>query len=214
MPILNKKPPKVKVTNKPTVKAAPTPAFTPGSLTPDALTGLASRRVKYGLDTGRDEYGNSTGLPGFIEQQRLARVGDINAQRVVSERNRVEGLDTSDNNAAARGVGRSGIRAVARGKVEAAALDREGAFKRAEDQANLDARMANADADYNFANDNLALRRQGEMDAYSQYMQQNPNPGAQPASTKPSWSEWVRTHPWAKTPAQRKVLRANYDRMG
>lgn len=198
-----------------TVKSRPAPAYTPGELPAETLQQLAARRMKYSLQTGRDDKGISTGIPGFIEQRRLGSVGDINAQRVASERDRSEGLLSQDRGYAARGLGRSGLLGQARGRVEAAALDREGAFSRAESAANLEATQANQEEDFNFANDTSQLRQSGASQAYNDWLQRNPNQGAQAATpAKPAWNQWVKTHPWAKTPAQLKILRANYDKMG
>lgn len=210
MAILKKKPAKPNIA---TQQPAPTPRYTPGSMTPGALSQAASRRVRYGLLTGRDEYGGRIG-PGSIEQNRLNRVGNLNASRAQSEFARSQGLEGADRNAAARGMGRSGIRAEARSRVEADAYNREQQFARDEYQTNLDAAGANAEEDYNFTTDMLNIRRDGEGAAYEQYLRNNPNPGATPAAPKvPTWEKWLATHPWAKTPAQRKVLRAGYDRM-
>lgn len=218
MAILRKSPPKVKpkVNNTPKVTPAAAPTYTPGQLTPGSLGQLAARKVRYSQQTGRDEFGNPLGLPGFIEQQRLGRIGEIGAQRVASERDRELGLDSTDNNFAARGLGRSGLRAQARGRVETAAFERAAALQRQEDQANLDARMANADEDYNFATDNLNIRNAGESEAYSKWLQANPNQGAGQTAVKPAvptWEAWVSSHPWAKTPAQKRLLKSNYDNM-
>ncbi len=209
---------KPKPRNVPTVQAAPAPTYTPGQLTPSALQQLAASRVRYATMTGNDEYGNFQGVPGIIEQRRLSRVGDIGAQRVASDTSRKEGLIASDQNYAARGMGRSGLLAQARGKVEAAALDREGSFTRAEQQAKLDADAALAEENFNFASGNSQIRQAAEAEAFNDWMRNNPNPGAQPAAAPavkplPDWGSWVKSHPWAKTPAQRRILRTQYDAM-
>lgn len=207
---------KPKVTNKPTQKPTAPPVYTPGQLTPGAIGQLAARKVRYTQQTGRDEFGNPVGLPGFIEQRRLGVIGDIGAQRVASERDRELGLESTDNNYAARGLGRSGLRAQARGRVETAALERAAALQRQEDQANLDARMANADEDYNFSTDTLGIKNTAEADAYQRWREQNPNQGAGQTAAKPAvptWQAWQSSHPWAKTPAQKKLLKSNYDAM-
>lgn len=216
MPILSTKPPKKpKVNNIASTVVGPlAPKYTPGELPAETLQQLASRRLKYSLQTGRDDKGSYSGNPGFIEQRRLGSVADINAQRVASERNRSEGILGQDRNFAARGMGRSGLLGEARGRVEADALAREGSFARGERQVNLDATQANQEEDFNFANETSQLRQQGAAQAYNDWIQRNPNQGAQAATpTVPNWSQWAETHPWAKTPAQLKILRANYNKM-
>jgi len=200
---------------------APIPHYTPGGMGANSLQQLAALRLKHSLATGENELGQSLGAPGTIEQQRLLRIADINAGRIKAGQGRDENYQTTDRNYAARGLGRGGLYAVDRGKVGADYLDAIGSYDRSASQAELDARNALNQENFDFASGSAGLKAAGAAEDYQNWLEANPNPGAaaEPAPVaaagpaKPDWNTWVRLHPWAKTTAQKALLRKNYDAM-
>ena len=204
--------------------APPPPRYTPGGLGPNAQEAIRNRQLRYSTRMG------AGGMPGEIEQKRLLRMGEVTAGRTTAGRQRDEGLTTADQNAAARGLGRSGIRDLNRGRVQTGYMEAMGGMQRAEDQATFDAQSERNAEDYGYRDDLTRLNTEGAGEDYANWLQANPNQGAigdtvntyagvprtaisSGVSAIPTWEKWLQLHPWANTAAKRKMLRSKYDQM-
>lgn len=207
---------KTKITT-PTVQTPAAPRYTPGGLGANSLSQIAARNLQHTLMTGLDDKGNVVGQ-GTLERQKLLRLADIGANRQRAGQTNTEARQGIDNNFAARGLGRSGVIGIDRDKQRAAYESQLGDLDRSTDQTNLDYQDALNRENYDYSQAIAGFRQQGAAEDYQNWLQNNPDQGAtnQPAPVAgpaplPDWNTWLRTHPWAKTPAQQAVLRANYN---
>jgi hypothetical protein len=194
------------------------PSYTPGAFDTQALTETANLNQWKAITDAQ------------AERDYNQSIAEINASRAVADYQAQQGIQDVGRNAAARGIGRSGIRKEGEGEVHASRLQQEGSFNLAAQRAANAKRGSTDQAEGQYQTGKSGIAGAfGERD-YSRWMDQNPistegpgagapgeprvasrtSPGTVPAAKRNlSFAEFKKVHPGIR---QDSVMRRQFSK--